>query len=132
MKRLLIDTNIYLLALRGDQGVAEILQKADVVGLSTISIGELLSGFKGGSRDAKNREELNMFLDSPRVELYPVDEDTAQYYAEILNRLKESGKPIPTNDIWIAACAFQHGLKLFSADAHFKSVQGLVLLEHQG
>jgi len=36
---------------------------------------------------------------------------------------------IPINDIWIAACAFQHGLKLFSADAHFKSVQGLVLLE---
>jgi len=132
MKRLLIDTNIYSLALRGDQGVAEILQKADVVGLSTISIGELLSGFKGGSRDAKNREELNMFLDSPRVESYPVDEDTAEYYAEILNNLKESGKPIPTNDIWIAACAFQHGLKLFSADAHFRSVQGLVLLEPRG
>jgi len=132
MKRLLIDTNIYSLVLRGDQGVAEILQKADVVGLSTISIGELLSGFKGGSRDAKNREELNMFLDSPRVESYPVDEDTAEYYAEILNNLKESGKPIPTNDIWIAACAFQHGLKLFSADAHFRSVQGLVLLEPRG
>lgn len=129
MKRLLIDTNIYSLAFRGDQAVAEILQKAEVISLSTISIGELLSGFKGGGREEKNREELNMFLDSPRVELYPVDEDTAEYYAEILNNLKESGQPIPTNDIWIAACAFQHGLKLFSADVHFKAVQGLVLLE---
>lgn len=129
MKRLLIDTNIYSLAFRGDQAVAEILQKAEVISLSTISIGELLSGFKGGGREEKNREELNMFLDSPRVELHPVDEDTAEYYAEILNNLKESGQPIPTNDIWIAACAFQHGLKLFSADVHFKAVQGLVLLE---
>jgi tRNA(fMet)-specific endonuclease VapC len=129
MKRLLIDTNIYSLAFRGDPAVAEILQKAEVISLSAISIGELLSGFKGGSREEKNREELNMFLDSPRVELYPVDEDTAEFYAEILNNLKESGHPIPTNDIWIAACAFQHGLKLFSADEHFDAVQGLVLLK---
>lgn len=130
MKHILIDTNIYSYALRGDQAVINILQKAEVIGLSSISIGELFSGFKGGSREKKNREELDLFLDSPRVRLFYIDEVTADYYSEILNNLREIGKPIPTNDIWIAACAFQHGLKLYSKDAHFKSVKGLMLLEN--
>ncbi len=130
MKRILIDTNIYSYALRGDQAVISILQKAEVIGLSSISIGELFSGFKGGNREKKNRKELDLFLDSPRVQLFYVDEVTADYYAEVLNNLREIGKPIPTNDIWIAACAFQHGLKLYSKDAHFKSVKGLMILEN--
>ncbi len=130
MKRILIDTNIYSYALRGDQCVIQILQKAEVIGLSSISVGELVSGFKAGNREKKNREELDIFLDSPRVQLVYIDEITADYYAEILNNLREIGKPIPTNDMWIAACAFQHGLKLYSMDAHFKSVKGLMLVEH--
>jgi tRNA(fMet)-specific endonuclease VapC len=128
MKRLLIDTNIYSLALRGDHSIAEVLQKTDSIGFSTISIGELLSGFKAGSKEKKNREELNLFLDSQRVEIFPVDEETAEFYAEIIKGLKEIGKPIPSNDIWIAACAFQHGMKLFTVDAHFKSIQGLPVI----
>ena len=128
MKRILIDTNIYSYALKGDQAVIQILQKAEVIGISSISIGELISGFKGGSREKKNREELDLFLDSPRVQLFYIDEVTADYYAEILNNLRAIGKPIPTNDLWIAACAFQHGLKLYSRDAHFKSVKGLMHL----
>ena len=70
-----------------------------------------------------------MFLDSPRVELLPIDEDTAEYYAETLNNLKAICKPIPTNDIWITASAFQHGMKLFSMDQHFHSVPGLPLVK---
>ncbi len=125
MKRLLIDTNIYSHALRGDKSIAAILQKADSICISSISIGELISGFKGGSREAQNREELDIFLSSSRVTVYPVDEETAVFYAEIRQNLKTIGKPIPTNDMWIAACAFQHGLSLFSADMHFKSIPGL-------
>lgn len=128
MRRLLIDTNIYSLALRGDLSITETLQKTDIIGFSTISIGELLSGFKAGNKEKKNREELNLFLDSQRVEIFPVDEQTAEFYSEILKNLKKIGKPIPTNDIWIAACAFQHGLKLFTADAHFNSIQGLPVI----
>ena len=121
MKNLLIDTNIYTHALKGDTEVVSILQKAHKIGISPITIGELLSGFKGGSREQKNREELEEFLDAPRVLIYPLDEITAEFYSDILNRLKEAGEPIPTNDIWIAATAFQHGLILFSKDQSQKS-----------
>ena len=57
--------------------------------------------------------------------IYPVDEDTSEYYAEITTNLRKIGKPVPTNDIWIAAVAFQNGLKLFTKDAPFKDVAGL-------
>ena len=128
MRRLLIDTNIYSYALRGDDGVVGVLRKSKQIGISVISIGELLSGFKGGGREQKNREELGIFLDSPRVVIYPVDEDTSEFYAEILNNLREIGKPVPTNDIWIAAVAFQNGLKLFTKDIHFEAIAGLSLV----
>ncbi|MBU0986492.1 MAG: type II toxin-antitoxin system VapC family toxin [Proteobacteria bacterium] len=128
MRRLLIDTNIYSYALKGDDGVVEVLRKAEQIGISVISIGELLSGFKGGGREQKNREELENFLDSSRVVVYPLDEDTSEFYAEIINNLREIGKPVPTNDIWIAAVAFQNGLKLFTKDNHFKAIAGLSLV----
>jgi len=122
----LIDTNIYSLALRGDPQVVDTLRAISHIGFSVISAGELLSGFKGGNREAVNRSELNRFLDSPRVTLYPVDADTADFYAEILERLRQQGTPIPTNDLWIAASAFQHGVKIFTRDRHFEKIAGLV------
>jgi len=127
MRRLLIDTNIYSYALKGDGDVVEVLRKAEEIGFSVISIGELLSGFKGGGREQKNREELEKFLDSPRVVVYSVNEDTSEFYAEILNNLRKIGMPVPTNDIWIAAVAFQNGLKLFTKDIQFKVIAGLSL-----
>jgi len=128
MKNILIDTNIYSYALKGDPDTIAVLQKAQKIGISAISIGELISGFKGGNRESLNRAELEEFLDSPRVHIYGIDEDTAEFYADILNRLRENGKPIPTNDIWIASVALQHGLKVFSKDQHFKHISGLMLI----
>ncbi len=122
----MIDTNIYSLAMKGDAGVAGVLREIDRIGISTISIGELFSGFKGGNTEKKNREELEIFLDSPRVVVHPIEVETADFYAAILNKLKSAGTPIPTNDIWIAASAFQHGYKLYSRDKHFRFIPGLI------
>ncbi|MBU1340554.1 MAG: type II toxin-antitoxin system VapC family toxin [Proteobacteria bacterium] len=126
MKKVLIDTNIYSLAMKGDEAVTTALRKIDQIGISAISIGELFSGFKGGNCEGKNKNELNLFLDSPRVILFKVDMETAEFYASILNNLKSQGTPIPTNDIWIAAMAFQNGFNLFSKDKHFSLIPGLI------
>jgi tRNA(fMet)-specific endonuclease VapC len=128
MKDLLIDTNIYTYALMADPEVVTVLQQAHEIGLCPVSIGELLSGFKGGKKEQENRRELEEFLDSPRVRVYGIDEATSEFYAEILRNLRKKGKPIPTNDIWIASVAFQHGLALFSKDQHFKDIPGLLMV----
>jgi tRNA(fMet)-specific endonuclease VapC len=130
MNKVLIDTNIYSLAMKGDPEIVNALRNMDQIGFSVISIGELFSGFKGGDREQKNREELNLFLDSPRVVLHPIDENTADFYASILNNLRIAGTPIPTNDIWIAAIVFQCGYKIFSKDKHFSLIPGLVNIEN--
>ena len=128
MKSILIDTNIYSYAMKGDPESVIVLQQASQIGICSITIGELLSGFKAGKRESENRKELEEFLDAPRVQILAIDEGTAEFYADILNNLRKKGTPIPTNDIWIAAVAFQHGLRLFSKDQHFKKVQGLLLV----
>jgi predicted nucleic acid-binding protein len=43
--------------------------------------------------------------------------------------LRQAGKPIPTNDLWIAALCRQHGLPLLSRDRHFDVVSGVQRLE---
>ena len=128
MNEFLIDTNIYSDALRAEPVVVSLLRRASQIVLSSISIGELLSGFKGGTQERKNREELAEFLDTPRVSICGVSEDTAEFYAEVLDGLRKAETPIPTNDIWLAAQAMEHGLRLVSMDRHFASVAGLLLL----
>jgi tRNA(fMet)-specific endonuclease VapC len=128
MKNILIDTNIYTSALKGEHETVTVLKQANQIGVCSITIGELLSGFKAGAREKRNREELAEFLDTPRVHIYRIDENTAEFYSDILNNLKKTGKPIPTNDIWIAAIAFQYGLQLFTKDRHFEFIPGLMLV----
>ena len=125
---MLIDTNIYSLSKRGDPRIVSILQKSPQIGISTISLAELYSGFKGGSREDANKWELKEFLDSPRVRIFPIDEKTAEYYGVVLSELRRIGKPIPTNNIWIAACAMSSGIGLLTRDEHFRFVPGLLLL----
>jgi len=129
MKRVLMDTNIYSYAMRGDVDVIQQLQQINSIGFSSISIGELLSGFNYGQQEQKNRKELAIFLDSPRVKIYSVDAETAEYYAHILYQLKKAGTPIPTNDIWIAAIALQQGMPVFTKDKHFQKIVGLMLMQ---
>jgi len=73
------------------------------------------------------RLELRTFLSSPRVSLVGMDDDTAQRYAGILDSLWRAGTPIPTNDIWIAASAMQHGLHVLATDAHYQKVTQVIV-----
>ena len=125
MNKLLIDTNIYVAFKRNDQAVVQLLRQAASIALNTVVLGELLAGFRGGTRETENRRELDLLLDSPRVTILPVDEGTADFFALLFNQLKNQGTPIPTNDIWIAASTLQHGLALASLDTHFSKIAGL-------
>ena len=56
-----------------------------------------------------------------------VDDNTAEFYASAWKKLRDKGRPIPTNDIWVAASAMQHGLALATLDGHFAAIEGLLL-----
>jgi predicted nucleic acid-binding protein len=126
LNRILIDTNIYVAFKRGNERVIEMFHKVEYIGLNSVVLGELYSGFKGGSKEKSNIKDLERFLETPRVNTVVIDETTAEYYAHIFWNLKVKGTPLPTNDIWIAASAMQHGLALFSFDNHFQAIEGLL------
>jgi tRNA(fMet)-specific endonuclease VapC len=128
MRRIAIDTNIYTSFKCNDPSVVEAFRDCDLIGADVAVIAELFSGFSLGAKEKKNRQELEAFLNSPRVEVLLHDLETADYYALIVKRLKARGRPIPTNDIWIAANAMKHGLALYSLDKHFEEIEGLLLL----
>ena len=117
--RICLDTSGYSAFKRGHDGALAVVQSAAEIVLPAVVLGELLAGFRIGSRERSNRRELDAFMESPRVRVAPLDFETAQRYAEILPYLRERGTPIPTNDIWIAATAMEWGLRILTTDPHF-------------
>ena len=67
-----------------------------------------------GSREAMNLEEIEVFLSRPRIRIHCMGEETVVFYAAIHGALRAAGKPIPTNDLWIAASALEKGSALLS------------------
>lgn len=123
--KLLLDTNAYSALAKGDGAVAEAVRRAQSLVFSAVVAGELLHGFRAGSRYPKNLATLEQFLDQPFVEFLLVTFATAERFARIAADLRRRGTPIPTNDIRIAAHAMESGAELLSFDAHFGRVEGL-------
>ena len=111
--------------MRGNHEVADHVRRAEAVIISAVVVGELLFGFRVGSREARNRKQLEVFLDDPHVEFLPISFTTADRFARIAALLRRKGRPIPTNDVWIAAQAMETGANLVSSDEHFGAVDGL-------
>jgi len=119
VSRLLLDTSAYSAFRRGDVRLKDPVQRASQLVLNPVVIGELLAGFKKGSRRRQNSEILRDFMSSSRVLVVSIEEETAEHYASILDALRREGTPVPVNDIWIAASAAQHGLRVLTLDEHF-------------
>ncbi len=127
MTRLILDTSAYSAFMRSHEEIKVAVQEADEICVNPIILGELLVGFIRGGRRKKNERELRAFLSSPRVLVVDVDEETAERYAVILSSLWKAGTPIPTNDLWIAASAMQHGLHVVTTDAHYQKVSQIIV-----
>ncbi|MEA2602138.1 MAG: tRNA(fMet)-specific endonuclease VapC [Acidobacteriota bacterium] len=123
--RVLLDTNAYSALRRGNEIVADHVRRSEEVLLSAVVVGELLFGFRNGSRYEENAHALQIFLKDPNVRLLPVTWDAADLFGQISTALRRRGKPIPTNDIWIAAHAMEESADLLSSDDHFSEIDGL-------
>lgn len=128
IKTIIIDVNAYTSFRRGTEEAVDVIRSVPIIIISPIVTGELLSGFAMGSGEMRNRKELELFLSSPRVRFVNINKKTAEYYSVIYRKLRKKGRPIPTNDLWIAATALQYGLAVFTYDEHFKSIDELVIV----
>ncbi len=123
MSRICLDTSAYSHFMRGDAAAVGVISAARWVGLSSVVLGELRTGFLLGKQAAKNEEELARFLSHPLVEVLDVDDAASRIYSEVMVELRRSGTPLPTNDIWIAAVAAREGATVVTYDAHFREIR---------
>ena len=125
MSRYCLDTVAYSHFKRGEPRIVGMLDRAEWVGVPVIVIGELCSGFAKGSRTRKNLDELDEFLALPAVEILPVDRLIAELFGELTEGLRRIGKPIPVNDVLVAATCARAGATLLTWDAHFQFIPRL-------
>jgi tRNA(fMet)-specific endonuclease VapC len=120
---LLLDTNVVIASFRGDPGARQAIRDAERVLIPVIVLGELLLGALQGRQTERERARIGTLLETGEV--LGCDPDTAEHYAEVKDELRRRGRPIPDNDVWIAALARQHDVTLASRDSHFDAVSGL-------
>ena len=121
----LLDTNIVIALFAGEQSVLDHLKNANEVYIPSVVIGELYYGVHKSSQVNKNLKRIEAFIASNII--LACDAVTAFHYGKVKDQLRQKGKPIPENDIWIAALALQFDSVLVSRDEHFSTVQDLTV-----
>jgi len=122
----LLDTNIVVALFASDDAVIGNAETADSVFVSSTVVGELFFGAYNSVRLDENVERVALFVATNAV--LSCDADTARLYGRLKTKLRVKGRPIPENDLWIAAIAEQYSLTLVSRDAHFNDIEDLVVV----
>ena len=121
--KFLLDTNIIIALLGGDAAVLSKLDQVSEVFVPAVALGELFFGAAKSGRPADNAATVERFAVGRTI--IACDLDVAREYGQLKRRLKEKGRPIPENDVWIAAAAKRHGMVLVTRDGHFGDVDDL-------
>ena len=122
----MLDTNVIIKYLAGDEAAKRLLESTSDISVSVIVVGELQYGAQKSSRTESNLALFSSFLSS--FTIIPIDEKIAAVYGEAKEQLRAIGINIPENDVWIAATAKSRQCRLITFDTHFKSVDGLVVV----
>ena len=123
--RYLFDTNIVIALFDNEPAVIERLPRAEEVFIASVVIGELYYGAQNSNRVEENVGRVDEFVAENVI--LGCDQATAKWYGQAKSKLRQKGKPIPENDMWIAAIALQYDLVLVSRDRHFEEVEGLTI-----
>lgn len=130
--RLALDTSAYSRFRAGDSRVHDLIAAAEVVFVPVTVLGELRAAFEGGQRKKENFVTLTEFLAEPFVEIALVTTDVARRYGKVYAGLRQRGRPIPVNDMWIAATAMERASCLVTFDHDYEHVAGLDYLVFDG
>jgi tRNA(fMet)-specific endonuclease VapC len=126
--KIAVDSNRYTDFCRGLPEVIEVIDNATEIFIPLIVLAEQRAGFANGSNREKNERVLTKFLNNEGVFILSPDDQTTFFYADLYSYLRKKGKPIPTNDLWIAALVLQHNLVLFDRDSDFDHLPQLARL----
>ncbi len=124
---MILDTNALSAFADEDPAILTILAQAEQVAVPVVVLGE----YRYGIAQSRNKAGYSTWLDNllPDCMALDINEKTTLYYADIHLELRRAGRPIPTNDIWVAALSRQHRLSILSRDRHFDFVSGTQRLE---
>lgn len=128
LPKLALDTNAYRALDDGNSKLSGYVKIASQLGLPLTVLGELYYGIFLRNKQESNLLNLNRFLALPRLELLQINEATARIFGEIATELRQKGKPIQQDDMWIAALCKQYGYALATADRGFTEIAGLEVL----
>lgn len=123
---LLLDTSFIIDALAGKAAALHAIATAGETFVPVIALGELLYGAYCSGRREAEVARIESFVAGRK--LLPCIPETAEQYGEIRNYLRAKGRPIPDNDVWIAALAQQHELMVATRDGHFREIATLSVL----
>ena len=123
----LLDTNIISALFKVEEIIASKITEANEIYIPVIAIGELYYGAELTGDKSKYIIHIEDIKSSYPVLI--VDEITVKQYGSIKAALRRKGKPIPENDIYIAALALQHNLAVATRDKHFKEIDGISIVE---
>lgn len=118
-----LDTNVAIAVLNDAQGAGNWVRRFQEIYLPVLVVGELIFGALNSQRPQENLVRVQELI--TRCLVLDVKMSTASIYAQVRLQLKQKGKPIPENDLWIAALCLEHNVPLATEDAHFAEVQGL-------
>ena len=121
----LLDSNIVINILRGDVATIARVKNIRAVYIPVIAIGELYYGAHKSSQTPMRILEIEQL--ERTVIILDVTRSTARIYGEIKDQLRMKGRPIPENDVWIAAIAKENDLPLLTADRHFSQIEGIII-----
>ena len=124
---MILDTNAISDLAENNWTLADIVDHATQAALPFIAVAEYQFGLHASTRPKKGQQILNGLLEV--LPLLLADRETIRLYAEIACGQKKLGRPIPTNDIWIAALARQHAMPILSRDHHFDFIPGIHRLD---
>jgi len=122
-----LDSNIVIDVLNNKKAIVESLQNYRKVSLPITVCGELLFGAKNSAKRHLNEQRFRQFIQACQV--LNINELVAEEYAEIRKVLKDKGRPLPENDIWIAATCLVNDVPLATHDRHFEEIDGLKLVK---
>jgi predicted nucleic acid-binding protein len=123
---LILDTNALSELAEGDLHLRKAIENEDDLALPAVVLGEFLYGIRQSRKRSQYESWLDVFRD--RYPVLSIGPETAAAYADIRAELRAAGRPMPSNDLWVAALGREHRFGIVTRDRHFKAVSGITLV----